>query len=149
MWEKWFGDSNLAFSPGSTLIDWISYGRGMQTSAICVDGNLCGYVRYDLNNPRKIDSFLANSPEAVVAICSYMKAKMRPDDSELLLPLSPYSSSIKEFVTLPYKSEVNVGKASMIKVLSSNPVITSYCDGVEAGTLFPGTVIWPVEFDVV
>lgn len=149
MWEKWFGDSSLAFFPGNALLDWISYGRGVQASAISVDGKLCGYVRYDLKNPKKMISFLADSPETVGAICSYMKTKISPDDYELLLPVSPYSSSIKEFVTLPYKSEVNAGKASMIKVLSSNPLITAYCDDVEAGTLSPGTVIWPVEFDVV
>jgi predicted acetyltransferase len=149
MWEKWFGDSSLALIPGTTLLDWISYSRGITASAISIDEQLSGYVRYDLKNPKKIISFLAKSPEAVSAICSYMKTKLSPDDSGLLLPASPDSSSIKEFVTLPYQPEVNASKASMIKVLSSNPSITAYCHDVEAGTLSPGNVIWPVEFDVV
>lgn len=149
MWEQWFGDSNLTFMPGRSIVDWISYGRGVNASAITIDGNLAGYIRYEIKDPGKIMFFLADHRDTANAICSYMKTKIRPNKSEILLPMHPESRGVKELVTLPYQSEIKAGKASMIKILApGNQLITGYCDEVDAGSLSPGTIIWPVEFDV-
>ncbi|CAG7644336.1 GNAT family N-acetyltransferase [Paenibacillus allorhizosphaerae] len=148
MWEQMYGDGSLAFMPGDSIMDWISYGSGVRASAVTVDGKLSGYIRYVLKDPQKIIVFLADRHDTAVAILNEMKTRLMPEKQELLLPLYPYSRAVKELVTIPYESEFRAGKASMIKILSDHQAIASYCNEVEAGSLAPGSVIWPVEFEV-
>jgi putative acetyltransferase len=148
LWKQCYGNSHLAIVPGDSITDWISYGK--VASAITIDGTLSGYIRYDANDPKKIISVLSNSSDTTNAILFLMKTKLRPEDKELLLPLQANSSFTSELLNTPYQPDIKIGNARMIKILTSNnPCITSYCNDVEAGGLEPGTVIWPVEFDVV
>ncbi|WP_081417255.1 GNAT family N-acetyltransferase [Paenibacillus sp. Soil522] len=150
MWEIWNQGIDMAFKPESSITSWISPGKGIQASAIEVDGNFSGYLRYGKDNPGRILNILARDSESLMEICAYIKSKLVLDNTEskfLFLPISPESCERNQ-VTLDYQTEVNSGPEKMLKILNDNSSITDYCEEVISGKRAPGNIIWPVEFDV-
>ena len=148
MWEQMHADSRLALVPGSSITDWISYGSGVRASAMTIDGKLSGYIRYAVNAPQKMMFLLADGYDSAIAILNEMKTRLHPDVRELLLPLHPRARAIRELIALPHECESQAGDACMIKIFSDYPAIHTYCNEVESGALTPGSVLWPVEFEV-
>ncbi|OXM84491.1 GNAT family N-acetyltransferase [Paenibacillus rigui] len=149
MWSYWFKEAGFAVQPGESLLDWISRGRGIQTTAVMIEGRLAGYMRYDRFTANKPISLLAENGEALSVLCSYLKSRLAPDGKrDLFLPLPLESSGFNEF-KLPYAAEFKTGPEMMLHVLKpEDPALNDYCTGVAAGTILPGPIVWPVEFDV-
>jgi hypothetical protein len=149
MWEQTFQGVDMAFKPELSITGWISPSRAIQTTAIEIEGILSGYIRYEKHNPGKILCILAKDSEALIEICAFIKSKLPNDRSGLLaLPLSPESCELIR-LELPYQTEVNTGPEKMLKILDNhNASITEYCKEVTSGNLLPGSLIWPVEFDI-
>ncbi|XEC94918.1 GNAT family N-acetyltransferase [Paenibacillus tarimensis] len=149
MWDIWHQGIDMAFKPDASVTAWISPSKTIQAAAIDIDGHLSGYLRYDINHPEKILSILARDTESLVELCAYLKSRLKADsDSRFLsMPISPESyGRLKE--PIPYRTEVSTGPEKMIKILNENSPIVEYCNGVMSGELSPGSIIWPVEFDV-
>lgn len=101
MWEDWFVDSEMAIAPGDSVLDWISCDRGVRASALSMNGELVGYIRYDTSNPSRIISFLAKDSIAFTHMSSYMKSLLRATELETLeLPLHPLSKGVRSIVNL-------------------------------------------------
>lgn len=151
MWGNWYKDAKLALQPGESLMDWISPARGIQSSAVIIDNELSGYLRYDKNNPKKVISILAKDNYKLIEICSYLKEKIiqtnsNSNDQNNILTL-PIPTEID--INLPYSTEVKAGPVNMIKILAhGNQNISDYCDSVANGRRKPCHLIMPVEFDM-
>ncbi|QHT62405.1 N-acetyltransferase [Paenibacillus lycopersici] len=151
MWEKWWQESELALKPGASVTDWLSPGAGIRAASIDIEGRLAGYVRYDSRSPGKVLALLAEDGEAFVRICAHLKrqlTELTPGADKLALPLPPESLALKK-TGLPYRAEVRTGPQNMLLALDrEHPALAGYCDEAAAGTRTPGTIVWPVEFDV-
>lgn len=149
MWSFWFQDASLAVRPGPTLTDWLSPGRGVQAAVVTKDGIRCGYIRYDRTDPGKPLCVLAQDPEALGWICSYLKTKMTPQEGgALFLPLPLASRQLQNW-DIPFSEVFHTSPERMLHLLAPHhPVLCEYRSGVNAGTALPGPVLWPVEFDV-
>ncbi|MFD1676727.1 GNAT family N-acetyltransferase [Alicyclobacillus fodiniaquatilis] len=152
MWELWFSDTDLALEPGDSILDWLSHGRRIQTSAIVIDGQLSGYIRYDITTPEKLITFLAKDAPSVNAICSYLKQKVIKSGTKsngLMIPVHPNATPVTKLINFSFRPLVTTTPPSMIKILDgTNASIAAYCDAVSSQHCSPGCVIWPVEFDV-
>ncbi|BBH24503.1 hypothetical protein Back11_58480 [Paenibacillus baekrokdamisoli] len=147
MWEYWYKDAELAIRPSTSITDWISPGSGIQASAVIIDQQLAGYMRYDKNNPLRIISILARNAEALTDLCGYLKGKVANKEF-LSLPIPPQSPGLERF-NLAFTSEMFTGPEKMVKQLDEqNKSVTDYLDQVKEGKSSPGLFIWPVEFDV-
>jgi predicted N-acetyltransferase YhbS len=151
MWENWYKDAKLAILPGESLTDWISPSIGIQTSAVIIDNELSGYLRYDKNNPKKVICVLAKDNNKLMNICSYLKEQITKitsnnNDQEKVLTL-PIPTELD--INLPHSTEVKAGPIRMIKILAhGNQNISDYFDSVANERQKPCHLIMPVEFDV-
>lgn len=149
MSEIWNQGIYMSIKPGLSLMDWISPNNGIQSSALEVDGELIGYIRYQKNNPEIVLGILAENNELLVEICAYLKTLLKDKQIEALsLPISPQSLELQK-ISLAYQQYEHSGPENMLKILNSdNPDIIAYCKEVVEERRLRGNVIWPVEFDI-
>lgn len=146
MWKGWFKDANLAIVPGHSITDWISYGKDIHTSAVLMDGQLSGYLRYQRSNPSNIHCLLAKDIDSFLDLCSYLKNRLNTE--ELSLPL-PYNSQWVEQSGLPIQFDIQAGAVRMMKIINEAQLcVSNYYNDVTNGRISPGQFILPVEFEV-
>lgn len=142
LYQLWlYDEQNVDFSlrPELNMNAWLSPNPTFPETVYLINGQIVGYTRGTLENPRM---FLANSPESTRAIVSHLLKS----NSSVTLPLHPNSQSR---LALPLDPpDIKGWDAAMIKILSENAAVRQYLDAIATGHHAVGRPIWPPAFDV-
>ncbi|WP_211745269.1 GNAT family N-acetyltransferase [Paenibacillus sp. Marseille-Q4541] len=150
MWESTYGHSPFSIIPGNSLLDWISPANTIQASAILIDEELAGYVRYNVADPGLITMVIAIDSAAFIHITHYLKGKLNPlQYTHLLLPISSLSPLLHQ-LDWAYDISNETYAEYMVIVLDgpTRPILLSYFNDIQNGTKTRGFLIWPTEFDL-
>lgn len=148
MWENWYGNVDLSVKPRKSIIDWISHTVKIKTSVIIINGEIKGYLRYDINNPRDIRMFLAKDKKSAEQLLGYVGNKTRGEEN-VVLPIHPSSEAISMLSNFEYKFDIQKWDAGMIKILDEKcKEIIEYCNEVEAEIREPGKIIFTPSYDM-
>lgn len=150
MWETTYGHSPFSILPGNSLLDWISPSNKMQASAIVINEELSGYVRYNAADPNLIAMIVACNSKAFIYIIHYLKRKLNPlHHTHLLLPISSLSPLLTQLNWI-YDITHETYAEYMITVLDGplRSDLLTYFNGIHRGTKARGQLIWPTEFDL-
>lgn len=150
MWNYWFHDVDLALFPGNSLIDWVTHIEEIMSYTIVQHDHVIGYLRYEKLNPANVKMFLAKDRQTTELLLALLRDKSEEGQAiHINLPLHPASQAVKEYLTMPYETELDLWDAAMIKILDpENVLITQYCENVQKGTRQPGLVIYPPMMEV-
>jgi putative acetyltransferase len=152
MWHLWFGDNSLAFSPGDSLLDWISPHPDIRSVIVLKGGEAVGYLRYKVNEPLQPRFFLASTPEATSDLLGHIRALGMQSGSTtklIQLPVHPESSRVKDWISFHYSAEVSAWDAGMVYILDGrNNAIHQYSERVLQKCRSIGSILWPVEFEI-
>jgi putative acetyltransferase len=149
MWKTWFMDVPLAIFPGSSFLDWVAHFETFETSAVFIEGELRGFLRWRPDDPEKIRFFLAKDKEATTQMLGHLNQKYSHHPSpSLRIPVHPAAAATKNWLPCPYAGTADPWDAGMIKILDEgNQAIRTYCDSVRAGEQMVGLVIYPPYVD--
>jgi len=149
MWKTWFMDVPLAFFPGSSFLDWVAHFEAFETSAVFVEGELRGFLRWRPDDPQKIRFFLAKDKEATAQLLGHLNQKYSQHPSPVLqIPVHPGAAATQNWLPCSYAGKAEPWDAGMIKILDeNNRTIRAYCDSVCAGEQKVGIVIYPPYVD--
>lgn len=133
MWFEWHKQEPIAMFPGTNLMDWVSHSHEFVASSITIDNELVGYIRYELNKPSSIMSFIANTWENTIELLAYLKKKISKTEEQWLhIPVNPLSQKVKENISCQYSSEVKMSDYAMLKLLDEeNLLIKDYVSYIE------------------
>ncbi|MBN2502234.1 MAG: N-acetyltransferase [Anaerolineales bacterium] len=150
MWRDWFHDVDLSIVPGASILDWITHVEHIISTIVAQDGERIGYLRYSKHDPTAVKMFLARDKAATQLLLQYLHAKAGDGESDTLnLPLHPNAHAVREYIDLPYASELTTWDAGMIHILDEeNETIQAYCAGVRRGERPPGCVLYPPSIEV-
>ncbi|MFN8419534.1 MAG: N-acetyltransferase [Anaerolineae bacterium] len=140
LWQGQEHDVDFAIEPDAELMAWISPNSEVQSRVYLKDGEIIGYVRGDLLNPRV---FLARDAECAGDIAGDLALELGKTEATLTLPLHPYSSFGQGLTT-----HCEAWSAAMVCPLLVDTPFDEYYAQVQAGRRQPGRPIWPVAFEV-
>jgi putative acetyltransferase len=152
MWHLWFGDNSLTLAPGDSILDWISPNIEIRTVIVMNGGEIIGYLRYKRSEPLQPRCFLAISQAGTSDLLGHIRAlsiQSGSDSSLIQLPVHPQSKRTKEWIPFAYSAEIVPWDAAMICVLDEHcDSIRNYVDRVQHKEASIGSILWPVEFEV-
>jgi putative acetyltransferase len=153
MWHHWFGDNSLALGPGDSILDWISPNIEIRTVIVMNDGKAIGYLRYKGSEPLQPRFFLAASQTDTVDLLGHIRALGEGagcDSKRIQLPVHPESKRTKEWIPFAYTAEITPWDAAMICVLDEHcDAIHKYVELAQQKTGSIGSILWPIEFELV
>lgn len=150
MWERWYGDADLAIMPEDTLMDWISPSDRVTAEVLCSEGRVLAYVRYDTTNAANIHCFAAVDREAALAALSWLNGRIGDEATELSLPIHPDSKALSELrFSVAFTPVIETWEAAMIHIVNAScDEIVRYDEEIAAKKRSAGNLIWPVEFHI-
>lgn len=146
IWTDWHADASLTVLPGDTLTGWMSPAASAVSYAVELDGRLAGYYRCNAVR-REVYACAAADRESFDAICALLaNAFGLQSGGALQLPSSP---RLLGLIGGTVEEDICIGPEQMLAVLDHHcEALADYCAGVSSGSIIPGHVHWPVEFDV-
>ncbi len=149
-WSDWYEKTDLSIFPGTSVLNWISHGKGTRSSLVMIDGEEAGYLSYEVHKPYHIQCFLAKNRESAGNILSYLNETLEGyKEDEISIALHPEADATKRLIPYSYHSTIDVWDAGMIKILDpQNEQIHRYCREVKLGERPPGLIVWPTLFQL-
>jgi putative acetyltransferase len=153
MWHHWFSDNSLALDPGDSILDWISPNIEIRTVIVMNNGNAMGYLRYKGSEPLQPRFFLAAKQTDTVDLMGHIRAlgiRAGCDSKQIQLPVHPESKRTMDWIPFNYTAEITPWDAAMICVLDEHCyAIHKYVERAQQKAGSIGSILWPVEFELV
>jgi putative acetyltransferase len=139
LWQAAEANVDFALDPGEALLDWLSPNPAIRVIVFERAGRVVAYARQHRNDPARPRAFLAEDPAVTRAVAAHLA--QAAGVAEVVLPVHPASAA-----NLP-GARVTAWQAGMACALVPG-ALDAYWAAVEAGQRPPGSVTWPVAFDV-
>lgn len=145
LWRHDQAGVDFAIEPGESLLDWLSPNPAIRSIVYERAGELVGYARIHQRQPAKPRVFLARDAAAArrMATAIGREAVAPGAGPSLTLPIHPGSIAADGFAP----GETTRWNAAMACALVPG-VLDQYFALVKSGERPPGSVTWPVHFDL-
>ena len=139
LWQATEAQVDFALDPTADYIEWISPNPAITATVFQQAGRLVAYARLHRGAPARPRAFVAESGSTSQAVAAYLA--QASGAAEVVLPVHPASAA-----SLP-GATASAWQAGMACPLMPSP-LDDYLAAVAAGRRPPGSVLWPVAFDV-
>ncbi len=132
IWHKQNKKEPLAVFPGNNFMDWVSHEREFKAVTLLREGQIIGYLRYEIDRPWAIMYFMATCKKGAEDILGYYHNKISDKEFDYLsIPVNPSSPNIP----CDYIENVNMSIYGMVKILDvDNKNLTEYIEYIQAST---------------
>lgn len=133
IWHNWNKDEPLAVFPGNNFLDWVSHERELTASTLIKEGEITGYIRYEVERPWVMLSLIGKNKESTSEILAHVGKKIEHTEAEFVhIPLNPSSDLVKDYLDCNYIPNVFMSIYGMIKILDEyNQTVLDYFSYIE------------------
>jgi predicted N-acetyltransferase YhbS len=140
LWQIGEANVDFALDPGLALLDWLSPNPAIEARVFLEGERPVAYARIVRDMPHLVRLLLAESGQVTRRVAAHLASADAP---EIVLPVHPASTAA---LGLPAAS-VTAWQAGMACPLRPSP-LDDYLAQLSAGRRVPGSVVWPVAFEV-
>jgi hypothetical protein len=142
LWREDQAEVDFSIEPDVEFLAWVSPNPNITATVYLRDGEIVGYTRSHGAEANRLRYFLARDGETAQSMAATLVQGFTEGDT-LLVPVHPASKAAQG---LPEGTTTTWNAAMACELLPSR--LDEYFTLVEEGKRPPGTVIWPVEFDL-